>query len=211
MGTVLFRLGQPEDAEAIALLFDMANAGLVAQAWGEEAEEGETWLDVAKRTIQDPHCELSYAHTIVAELEGRVVGMLICTQQPTEIPPFDPESVPSGQRPFLVLRSKVPGGYLLRDIAVFPEYRGLGIASKLFDLAISAAYHMGFDTILIITHESNEKLLEHYARRGMKVVASHAAGDHPAYAPDSKWLLLTCHKPDGIMNFTYKETDTNGK
>jgi ribosomal protein S18 acetylase RimI-like enzyme len=211
MSKVNYRMGQPEDAKAIAVLFDMANAGLASQTWEQEAQAGETWMDVAERAILEPQSELGYATTLVAEMDGNVIGMLICTQQPSELPFFDLSAIAENQRPFIVLRQKMPGAFLLRDMAVFPEYRGQRIATQLLDLAIGAAYFMNFETVFAIVHETNTKLLAHYDKRGMKVIDSYEAGSHPAYAPDSKWLLLTCHKPHGILKDAYREAISNGE
>jgi ribosomal protein S18 acetylase RimI-like enzyme len=211
MAEVNYRMGRAEDAKDIAILFDMANAGLVAEVWGKDAEGNETWLDVAQRHILQPGSEVSYATTLVAEMEGKVLGALICTQQAKELPPVDLDALPPEQRPFIALRGKMPGAFLLRDMAVYPEYRGHRIATQLLDMAIGAAYFMKFDTVFAIVHETNTKLLAHYDKRGLKIVDSHAAGNHPSYDPDSKWLLLTCQKPDGILKEAYKEALSDGK
>ncbi len=205
MTNIAFRMGKREDAEAIAVLFDMANAGLIASIFEEKLREGETWLDHVVPMVRDPQSEIFFGSTVVAEIDGLLAGALICVRQPDKAPPLDLDAMPATDRPFAYLRSKVPGGFLLRDMAVFPQFRQNGIAAHLLDLAIASAYSMGFETVFALVHESNEKLLSHYARRGLNVIDAHKVLEHPAYDPESRWLLLTCHKPDGIVGFDYSE------
>lgn len=206
---IFFRFAEPQDARDIAVLFDMANAGKIAEMWTPYAQEGETWVDVAVRQILTPGTSISLSGTLVAVCGNRTVGMLMCRNLSPD--PVDFSKSTEDSRSFDELKDQVRGSFYLSIMAVYEEWRGYGVAKKLLDFAISAAYHVGSTTVSAIVHESNTKLLAHYAKRGMAVKSSRPAGKHPAYAPDSQWLLLTCSPPDGFIETETEKSDTDGK
>ncbi|GGE44733.1 hypothetical protein GCM10007276_22310 [Agaricicola taiwanensis] len=211
---IRFRTGTEADAEDVAILFDMSNAGYITQLWGEEAQEGETWLDVAKRKILAPGSEIGPAHTIIAEAgfgDGRskVAGMLIWKLIP-DVPP-DPSRETDATRAFAELKTHVPGSFYLSNMAVYPDWRDYRLATAMLNVAITTAYKMGYKTISAIVHESNTKLLAHYDKRGMAVTASMPVGPRSAYAAESRWLLLTCQQPHGLLQSNTGKSDTDGQ
>jgi ribosomal protein S18 acetylase RimI-like enzyme len=211
---IRFRTGTEADAEDVAVLFDMSNGGYIAELWGEEAQEGETWLDVTKRKILMPGSDIGPTHTLIAEAdlgEGgkKVAGMLIWKLIP-DTPP-DPDLENDATRAFAELKVKVPGSFYLSNMAVYPQWRDYRLATNMLNVAIATAYSMDFETVSAIVHETNTKLLAHYDKRGMTVTASALAGPRSAYDPDSRWLLLTCQKPHGMLHPNTEKSDTDGQ
>lgn len=206
-----YRLAKPEDARDIALLFDLANAGQIEDVWRHEAPPDGTWIDVAVSHMSNPLSEISLGRTIVADLDGRVVGMVICVQQPNPLPELNVEEEPDHSRSFAELRQMVPGSFFIRDIAVFPDYQGYGLAKGMLDLAIKVAYDMGYSLISIVTHETNERMLRHCQNRGMRVIARRPALAHPTFPASTDWLLLTCEKPAGFVPEQNEESASHGQ
>lgn len=191
-----YRWATPDDLPTVALLYDMANEGLIADVWGKEAKEGETWVDVCCRYMMQEQSEISYKNTIVAEVDGKVVGALIFFPLADPMPKIDFAQIPAHMRSFFELKDMVPGSLFIRDIGVFPEYRGRRIATTMLNIAFNLGFQAGFKTGSVIVHETNVKQLAHYYKRGMKLVASRPALEHNFYPPESLWYLLKLDAPE---------------
>lgn len=187
---VTIRRGERHDIPVLADLFDMANAGSIAAIWGKQALDGETWRDTCARHMAEPASELHFGKALVAEASGEIAGMLLFFRMEPAAAPVDISRLPPNLRVFAELRNLVPTCVFLRDMAVFPQFRGQGVARKLLDTGIMAGKLAGIDRAAAIVHESSTSLLAHYDRRGMKVVAQRPVVEHNFYAPESQWLLL---------------------
>jgi ribosomal protein S18 acetylase RimI-like enzyme len=192
---LILRMAVEEDADALAHLFDIANHGDVKRIWSEEAGEGGNWLDISRRWMTDPQSEIHYSKAVVAVVNGEVAGFLFFFRfEPTPVP-ADMSHLKPYMRPFLELRSLAPPGIFLRDMAVFPQYRGFRLATRMLDMAIEAGFSAGLKHATAIVHETNTLLLEHYFKRGMRVTAKREVLSHVHHAPDSHWLLLQLDAP----------------
>ena len=180
-GAVLVRRAVVEDAEAIAVLQDIANEGhLAAHDW---AEAGRDWRDVGAAIIASNATEMGVAATIVAERDGAVVGMLnYADNDDTVDAPDDAAS-----RPFLALRARLAPCLYLRAIAVPETERGSGVGGKLLDVALAAARAAG-QAVGVIVHEGNAGLIGHYERRGFARVATEPVIAHHSY-PEGSLLI----------------------
>jgi GNAT superfamily N-acetyltransferase len=188
-------MGQEGDVDALCDLFDMANHGDIAAIWGREAGPGETWKHVCTRHMLDPNSEVHVGKAVVAQINDQVVGaLLFFHMRPT--PVADVTGLPLHARPFAILRSQAPECVMLRDMAVFPEFRGLGLATRLLDAAIQAGFTAGIRHAVAIVHETNTKLLAHYAKRGFAEIGSHTVLAHNHHSPESRWLLLKLDAPE---------------
>ena len=180
---ILVRRAKPADAEAIAVLQDIANRGhLSARDW---QREGRDWRTVGSELIASDRTEMGVAYTIVAERDGAVVGMLNYAADAVPSAPDTPVS-----RPFHELRARLQPCLYLRSMAVLPNERRAGVASRLLDVAMAAAVVASKGAVGVIVHETNVDLLRHYRRRRFVQVASAPVIDHHAYAPGSTLLAL---------------------
>jgi len=193
---VMVRAGQETDIDELCDLFNMANHGDIAEVFQREAKDTETWKDLCARHMLQPMSEIHFSRALVADVGGAVAGALFWLYQEPQ-PNAEIEQAPLHMKPFLALRNNAPEGLFLRDMAVFPQYRGLGYAARLLDLAIEVAFSFGWRHASAIVHETNVKLLEHYRKRGMVETASHAVLKHSLHAPESRWLLLVLDAPTG--------------
>ena len=77
----------------------------------------------------------------VAEIDGKIVGMLVLDEKGDE-------------------------GFLLETVAVAPSAQGTGIGRKLLDFAESEARRLGHASIYLYTHEKMTENRSHYAKIG---------------------------------------------
>jgi GNAT superfamily N-acetyltransferase len=192
--TVLMRMGQEGDADALCDLFDMANHGDIAVIWGKDAKPGETWKHVCTRHMLDPASEIHVGKSLVAEVDGVIAGVLFFFHL-RPAPLADLSHLPDHARPFAILRNMAPECVFLRDMAVFPAYRGLRLATRMLDKAIEAGFRAGLRHAVAIVHESNTLLLAHYRKRGLIEIGSHTVLAHNHHSPESRWLLLKLDAP----------------
>lgn len=189
------RPATPADARAVAVLWDMANAGFVASLFARHAPEGGSWLDAAAREVRAASGDLSWKNAVVAEREGRVVGALVALALTRRIGRLDLLRMPPDQRSHYELLAQVRGAFFLRDLAVLPEHRGRGVGAALIGEGVARARAAGCETLAITTHETNEGFRAHLAHRGFSEIDSRPVRRHSRYAPDSRWILLTCPVP----------------
>ncbi|WP_349371759.1 GNAT family N-acetyltransferase [Salinarimonas sp.] len=185
------RPATPADARAVALLWDMANAGHVASVFARAAPGEGTWLDAAADEIKSPWGEMSWKNAVVAEAEGAVVGALVALRLTRRIGRLDLMRMAPDQRVHYELLAKVHGAWLLRDLAVLPAFRGRGIGAALLDEGERRARAAGCETLAITTHETNAAFRAHLARRGFAEIDARPVRRHARYAPESRWILLT--------------------
>jgi GNAT superfamily N-acetyltransferase len=194
---LVIRMGEEGDLDALCDLFDMANHGDIAAIWGREARPGETWKHVCTRNMLDPLSEIHFAKAVTAEIDGELAGALFFFHmRPT--PAGDVSALPIHARAFAILRSQTPECVFLRDMAVFPRFRGLRLATRLLDAAINSGFSAGLKHAVAIVHETNVKLLAHYHKRGFAEIGSHTVLEHSHHSPESRWLLLKLNAPAAI-------------
>lgn len=184
------RLASEADCPALVDLFDLSNNGLGQTGFAALAQPGEDWRAAGIRMTARRDVEYSFANTIVAEWEGQLAGMMVFNVQPDPMPPALTHLLPPTDRAFSVLRLMVPGSLYLRNMAVFPEFRGKRIGEALVSATIAAGIRIGLASVSAIVHDTNTLLLAHYAKRGMAEIARHPVLEHPSYAADSTWILL---------------------
>lgn len=88
-------------------------------------------------------------HAWVAEVDGRVAGLIVLVPEPDHL--------------------------LLENVAVAPEAQGRGVGSRLLAFADGHARALGLPEVRLFTNEAMTENLEYYPRRGY--VETHRARD----------------------------------
>lgn len=193
---LIMRMATVDDLDPLVLLLDMANHGNVKRVLTEEAKDGESWIEVCKARMAPSHSEINPSKAIVAVVDGEVAGALFYFHHQPFVIEMDIASLPSYYRPFLELRSKASEGLFLRDIGVFPEYRGYQLASRILEAAIASGSQAGLNRLIAIVNDTNIPSLSLFHKFGLKVQASLPIGEHGYFKPESNWLLLIRDKPE---------------
>ena len=179
-----------EDAHALAMLQDQANAGQLRRTWGAD---GGRWDEAGAAELIDGATEMRLANTLVAVLDDSVVGMLNYAWNDAPPRPTGPV-----EAPFVALRRALGPCLYLRAMAVDPDHGSRGIATLLLDIAETAADTLGARALGVIVHEGNERLIAHYERRGFTEVAREQVRDHVTYSVGSE--LIALRKPVAPAN-----------
>lgn len=169
MNLINIRMARKEEAGQIAELFMLAwPVDEILESNGisyAQLHESVTMVAAAKDTIY------SYENTVVAEADGKVVGA-ICAYDGADYlrlkqPIVDILGKDSG---FAELKETEAGEFYLDSVGVLPEYRGRGIASRLFEAQCERAASLGHKTAGLIVDEDKPKAEALYIRLGFRHV-----------------------------------------
>ena len=161
----MIRRARKEEAAQIAELFMLAwpveeimkSNGLTY----EQLHESMIAIATTEETIY------SYENTIVAEVDGKVVGAMCAYDgadyQRLKQPIVDVLGADSG---FAQLKETGAGEFYLDSVGVLPEYRGRGIASSLFEAQCERAASLGHKKAGLIVDEDKPQAEALYARLG---------------------------------------------
>lgn len=153
------------EAGTIAELFMMAwPVEEILEANGisyEHQHEAMTEVAARRGTIY------SYENTIVAELDGRVVGAMCAYDGADYVrlkqPVVDILGPDSG---FAQLQETEAGEFYLDSVGVYPEFRGMGIASRIFEAHIERTASLGHRRAGLIVDEDKPQAEALYTRLG---------------------------------------------
>lgn len=160
---------------------EWADAGRVAEllmlAWPVDEimkSNGLTYgqlLDSVMAICARPATIYSCENTWVAEVDGKIVGAMCgydgADYQRLKQPLVDQLGPDSG---FAQLCETEAGEFYLDSVGVLPEYRGRGIASRLFEAQILRAASLGHSRVGLIVDEDKPEAEALYERLGFRYV-----------------------------------------
>jgi len=172
----------------------MSSEGVARIEWEAEAEKtgGFTPLDIGTRVYADGGGDYSYRNCVIAEVAGKVAGMLLTFAMPPAdplnkavAPPFDGTDVFA---PYKYLEA--PGTWYVCGVALYPEYRGRGIGGQLLEIARRQAREHGYGQISLVAFEQNSGAVRLYRRLGYRVIARAPIVPHPLIRNTGDALLM---------------------
>ena len=86
---------------------------------------------------------------------------------------------------------EAPGSWYICAMALFPEFRGQGLGTKLLAIARSQAQDRGFNELSLLVFEQNTGAVRLYERNGFKTVDRAAAVPHKFIQYTGNILLMT--------------------
>jgi len=175
--TVDFRPATRRDCPAIAELFLIASDGLAQYIWCQSDSRGLPLLEIGAQRYAREDVAFSFQNCVIAELFGTVAGMLHSfAMEPS--PGSGDECTPDPVlQPYSELED--PGSLYISALAVYPEYRGLGIGSRLLATADARAQRLGHSRVSLICFEQNHQAMSLYRRHGYAERDRRAVVPHP--------------------------------
>jgi ribosomal protein S18 acetylase RimI-like enzyme len=187
---VAFRPATKGDSLRIAELFSISSDGVVDYVWSTLAAEypGLAPVEIGAVRYASGEGNFSYTNCVVAEREGEVIGQL-CTYPVVPDPaepdePVDPVLEPYG-------RLEIPDTLYVSSLALFDEFRGMGLGTKLLSIAREQARERGFDALSLLVFEQNTGALRLYRREGFREVDRTPVVRHPLINHTGDVLLMT--------------------
>lgn len=182
-----FRPAMLSDCRKIAELYSLSSDGVADYIWAKKAETGEDIVDVGKRRYEQEDSAFSYKNVVVVTNKNEVIGMLVTFPMTVEKAVDHQE-----EDPVLVPYSKLEedGSYYICGVALFPEYRGYGIGSKLMEIAEEQAKEKGYNKLSLIVFEQNTGARKLYEKVGYREVAREPVVPHDLIHYDGYAILM---------------------
>lgn len=184
---VALRPARRDDAPAIAALFLIASDGLARYIWSRIDMPGKTLEEIGAARYAREGVAFSYQNCLVAEHNGRVVGMLhsFAMDRP-EVPETETDPV---LRPYAELEDY--GSLYISGLAVLPAYRGRGLGRSLLLAAHDRAKAMGRPRVSLICFEANANAMGLYRAEGYRELDRRPIVPHPdLHYTDGEAVLL---------------------
>ena len=182
---VVFRPAGKDECRTIARLYSISSDGLADYIWTTLARPGEDILDVGEKRYSNEDLLFSYKNCLIAEHEGEVVGMLAAFPMNLPENPGPAAEIDPVLLPYTILEKD--NSYYIMGVAVFPEFRGKGIGTRLLELSAAKALEYSLPQLSLIVFEQNEGAKKLYERHGFyeimrEEIVLHRLIHHTGYA-----------------------------
>ncbi len=188
---VTFRPATLSDCRIIAELFCIASEGVSEYVWAQLKSDPEyadlDLIDIGTKRFEREDANFSYQSCDIAEIDGEPVGMLHAYEMGSDVgnPPDDIDPV---LRPYAELEE--PNSLYIAGLAMFDNYRGQGIGTRLLDYAYKRTRAQGLKKTSLIVFADNEDAFDLYRREGFEEVARRPVVPHPIIRHTGDALLM---------------------
>jgi len=190
--TIEIRNARVEDIPHLARVAIQAFGGY-AEVMYEGAIPGRTVQQIMEHRFSRAGTTSSIRNSRVAEENKTVLGGLHAF--PMDLADHDPEDlvIPEDRHPFFAPfdHLQAGGSYYINAVAVYPQFRGRGIATRLLERAEAEAIAMSFDRISLHVFAENIAALQLYKRIGYREVARQTVVPHPSLRYCGDLLVMT--------------------
>jgi len=183
---VRFRPAEKSDCQKIAQLFSIASDGVADYIWTKYSAPGENIIDFGAKRYKSEDSVFSYRNCTVAEVDGEVAGILVAF--PMHESEEDESEVDPVLEPYMKLEQY--NSYYICAMALFPEYRGRGIGTRLLEIAEQRAKDRKLNQLSLIVFEQNEGAKKLYERHGYYEIKREPVVPHELIHHTGDALLL---------------------
>ena len=187
---MILRDADTGDCADLAQLIDLAGEGLPRYLWEQMAATGEDPWEIGRQRAARDSGGFSYRNSVVAEVDGVVVGALVGYPVADEPEPVDVDNTPPMFVPLRELENRAPGTWYVNSVAVFEEARGLGVGSRLMKRAEEIAKDLGLRGLSLIVSDANHGARRLYERLGYEEIATQPMVKEEWQNPGENWVLM---------------------
>ena len=185
-----FRPAKVDDAAVLAELVNYAGEGMPLYLWSRMAEPGQAAWDVGRQRAEREEGSFSYRNATIIEHDGQCAGCLIGYEISDNPGPI-PEDMPTMFVPLQELENFAPGTWYINALAVRPQFRRLGLGTKLLSLADETAEALGKPGLSVIVSDANIGARRLYDRCGYSESATRLMVKENWQNEGQNWVLLT--------------------
>ena len=127
---VTIRDARKHDCAELAQLINIAGEGLPLYLWRQMAGPGKDPWEIGRERAARDSGGFSYQNSVVAEVDGHIVGILLGYPVAAGPEAIDAANVPPMFEPLLELEHLAAGTWYVNAVATFPDARGLGVVRK---------------------------------------------------------------------------------
>jgi len=182
-----FRKASIADCSHIVSLYSLASDGIANYVWSTMAAPGEYPEEVGLRRYQREDIVYSYLNCIIAEVNNQVAGMMLSypmhTGSDLDYGACDPVLLPYA-------RLEEDNSYYISAMAVYPDFRGMGIGKEFLTIAEKKAKQQGYNKLSLIVVEENKLALNLYKKKEYREVMRERIVPHPFIQCQGDALLM---------------------
>jgi len=179
-----------DDCRAIAELALMAGEGIPAYFWEQSRRGRQDIIDVGANNLTSETENFSYRNVTIAEVDGKIAGMLLAYKLPPPGNLDDLNEYPEFIRPLIELEQCVPGSYYINMIATYPGFRGKSIGTRLMGTVSESALEAGCKLISVEVFEQNQGALKLYQRLGYEITERRRVVPHSCHPYSGGDIIL---------------------
>lgn len=153
---------EPNHAADLAILFDIALSGVASHRWSQLAGKDHSVFELGKMQAQREDGAFSYRNSHIARIDQSIAGMLLSYRLGAFANP-DGAPVDDELAPLLRLEQQAQGSRYINSLAVYNEYRKLGVARLLITNLLDTSEEQQFSAIIPKGHELGSLLLKKFA------------------------------------------------
>lgn len=187
----MIRRATPQDATDIVAMVDMAGEGLPAYFWSQMVEAGQAPFQIGRARAMREVGAFSYRNVHIAEIDNVVAGAVIITTLGDPVDLSNLENMHEIARPLVLLEAQAPGHCYVNALAVYPEFRRMGIGEMLLAHADTLGRAWATKGMTIIVASENVGARRLYERVGYRAKAQRSLVGYPGFKRGGDWVLLT--------------------
>jgi len=173
---LILRPARRGDCVDIARLFLASSDGLAEYIWGPHVGGRGSFITVGTARYAREGVAFSFRNCIIAEYDGRVAGMMHSFPMDEPAEGAAPETDPV-LRPYAELEDY--GSLYVSGVAVYPDFRSLGIGTRLLEAADGRAQSLARPRVSLICFDENRAALGLYRRFGYREIDRRPIHPHP--------------------------------
>jgi ribosomal protein S18 acetylase RimI-like enzyme len=183
------------DALACAQLLLMASHGMAEAVFRDLIPGQPTEQIIATRRIEPEGRSSSYTHWWVADGDhSDIAGGINAYALKDNFRPAREELLTEERirilRPMLELDAVATGTFFINVLAVFPEYRHVGLGRRLIALAVQKARQAGTAAVSLTTFEEDSRLVSYYREIGFTTIAARPIQPHECLQAGGNLVLM---------------------
>ena len=181
------------DSRFIAEMIELSSDGIASLEWQTESERqaGVTALDIGGKRYSSEEGDYSYRNCMIAETDtpvGAILSFPVTRENMStdaKPPPYQSDDVYAPYKYLEALDS-----WYICGVAVKPECRQKGIATKLIIQSIDQGKKRGFTNTSLVAMHEKKGLISFYESLGFKITLSAPIVEHPAIRATGDAVLM---------------------
>jgi ribosomal protein S18 acetylase RimI-like enzyme len=183
------RTALARDCADLAVISDMATRRLSSFIWGGAASTGQSDFEIGREAIRSNVAHFAhYRNWQVADCGGGVAGAINGYVIPDDLP--DSSQVRAFLKPLAQLKAVARGTWYISALAVYPEYRGQGVAAALLAWAEAQARAAGCAEVTLMVGSFNAGARAAYRRFGFVEWQQRVFLPFEGSDPAGEWILM---------------------
>ena len=184
------RPAERKDALHVAALVDMAGHGIDLGRWLKDRNGDLSVIGAARRAVLDPrNRSYHFSNAQLVEIDGEVAGALVGGM----IQPNNSEHMEAEPHivPLLTLESRLVGWWSIVATAIYPEFRGRGLARLLLNHAERLARDCGAVGLSLVVEDANAAAVAVYRRAGYEPAETLPWVAYDGHSGPREWVMMT--------------------